>query len=206
MKNKILTIGIQGGCGSFNEQAINYYIEKENVQNYKIKYLYTSEKVLKALTKNKIDRGQFAIQNSLSGIVNESLLAMSKYNFKILDRFDITIAHTLMIRADANFKEIDTIMTHPQVLGQCKNTLATKYPHLKLTSGTDDLIEHATVAKHLSQKKLPKNIATLGGKILAKIYNLKIIDTNLQDAKENYTTFLLVKKAGRIKAHERGYH
>lgn len=198
MKNKILIIGIQGGRGSFNEQALDYYVKREGITNYRIKYLHTSEKVLKALSKNQIDRGQFAIHNSIGGIVGESIEAMGRYNFKIVDQFAIKIAHALMIRSDAKVSDITKIMTHPQVLAQCVSTLAEKYSKLKQTSGKGDLVDHAKVAKLLGDKRLPKSIATMGSKILAQIYNLKVVEDNLQDAKENYTTFLLVKKADKL--------
>jgi len=57
------------------------------------------------------------------------------------------------------------------------------------------LIDQAIVTKYLSAGKLPKNMATMGSKILARIYNLKIVEDNLQDSKENYTGFLLVSRA-----------
>ncbi|MDP3988257.1 MAG: prephenate dehydrogenase/arogenate dehydrogenase family protein [Candidatus Levybacteria bacterium] len=191
---KFLTFGIQGGRGSFNEEAVMHHIKYSNIKNYKIKYLYTSEKVLKALHVGEIDRGQFAIHNSVGGIVGESIEAMAKYKFKITEEFAIKISHALMIRKDADFLKVDIIMSHPQSLAQCKDTLSKKYPHLSQTSGQKELIDHAVVAKHLSQGKLPKNIATMGSKILAKIYDLKIIEDNLQDAKENYTSFLQVAR------------
>ena len=49
-----------------------------------------------------------------------------------------------MIREYAEYADIDTIMTHPQVLAQCKNNLALKYPSLKLTSGTGKFIDHVS--------------------------------------------------------------
>lgn len=189
------TFGIQGGKGSFNEEALQYYIKKENIKKNKIKYLYTSENVMRALHKGDIDRGQFAIHNSAGGIVGESIQAMANYKFKIIEEFAINISHALMIRVDAKFSEISTIMTHPQVLAQCRQTLSKKYPHLKQISGKKALVDQSMVAKYLSLRKLPKNIATVGGKILAKIYNLQIVESNLQDTKENYTSFLQV---GRI--------
>ncbi len=194
MVKKIINIGIQGGRGSFNEKAIHVYINKSKIADYKIKYLYTSEKVLKALNNSKIDIGQFAIQNSIGGIVNESIQAMSKYTFKIVDQFAIEIAHALMIRQDSDISEIDTIMTHPQVLSQCKNNLDEKYPFLNKISGEGDLVDHSNVAKHLSKNMLPKNIATMGSNILTEIYGLKIIEDNLQDRKDNLATFLIVTK------------
>lgn len=189
-----LTFGIQGGKGSFNEEAILYYLSRSGISNYKIKYLYTSENVLAALHKGEIDRGQFAIHNSVGGIVEESIQAMARYKFNIIDQFAIKISHALMIRKDADFSEVTTIMSHPQVFAQCKDTLLKKYPHLKQTSGEGELIDHAMVAKHLSEGKLPKHTATMGSKVLADLYNFKVVEDNLQDAKENYTSFLHVSR------------
>lgn len=189
-----ITFGIQGGKGSFNEEAIMYFLRRAGISNYKIKYLYTSENVLKSLHKGEIDRGQFAIQNTLGGIVKESIQAMARYKFKIVDQYAIKISHALMVRKDADFSQITTIMSHPQVFAQCKNTLIKKYPHFKLVSGEGKLIDQAMVAKQLSERKLPKHIATMGSKVLAEQYDLKIIEDNLQDTKENYTTFLQVER------------
>lgn len=191
---KSITFGIQGGKGSFNEKAVYTYTEREGIKNFKIKYLYTSENVLKELEKKKIDFGQFAIHNSIGGIVGESIQAMAKYKFKIIDEFAIKIAHALMIRSDAKMSDITTIMSHPQVLAQCKKTLAKKYPKLRQASGKGKFIDHALVAKYLSLKKLPRNTAVMGSNILAELYNLKMVEDNLQDAKENYTSFLIVSR------------
>lgn len=192
---KYLTFGIQGGRGSFNEEAIQYYLKKEGIKKFKVKYLYTSENVLKSLHTGDIDRGLFAIHNSVGGVVVESIYAMADYKFKIIEEFAIKIAHALMIRKDTKLSDITTIMTHPQVFAQCKSTLARKYPNLKQTSGQKELIDHAVVAKYLSENKLPKNIAVMGSKVLAQLYNLQIIEDNLQDAKENYTSFLMAARA-----------
>jgi prephenate dehydrogenase len=189
-----LTIGIQGGKGSFNEEAVMYWLERSGIKRYYIKYLYTSEKVLAALHGGEIDKGQFAIHNSVGGIVGESVEAMANYKFAIDEEFAIKIAHALMIRPDADYDEVTTVMAHPQVFAQCQRTLPEKYPHLKLTSGSGELIDHANVAKQLGAKKLPKHVATMGSKVLAELYGLTIIEDNLQDAQENYTSFLLVSR------------
>ncbi len=189
-----ITFGIQGGMGSFNEKAINQYLSSTNITKYKIKYLYTSENVLKALHKGEIDFGQFAIHNSIGGIVGESVHAMAKYKFKIIKEFAIQISHALMTRRDVDFDKIKTIMTHPQVLAQCSGNLAKKYKHLIQTSGRGIMIDHATVAKRLSEGKLDKSIAVMGSDILAKIYDLKIVENNLQDLQNNFTSFLIVSR------------
>lgn len=189
-----LTIGIQGGKGSFNEEAVLYWLQRSGIKQYRINYLYTSENVLDALHKGEIDHGQFAIHNSVGGIVNESVAAMAKYKFTIIEEFGITISHTLMIRPDVKLSDIREVMSHPQVFAQCKNTLNNKYPQLKLTSGEGELIDHANVAKHLAANELPKTTAVMGSKVLADIYDLSIVETNLQDAADNYTSFLMVRR------------
>jgi len=191
---KKIIYGIQGGKGSFNEEALIYYARKEGIKEYDTNYLYTSENVMIALERKQIDRGQFAIHNSAGGMVEESLQAMASHKFMISGQFSIKISHALMIRPDADLSEIDTIMTHPQVLSQCRRSLAGKYPHLKQTSGEGELIDHALAAKNLAAGKLPKNIAIMGSKAISRIYRLKIIEDNLQDLKENYTTFLQVAR------------
>ena len=114
---------------------------------------------------------------------------MADYKFDIVEEFAIKISHALMIRKDSVLDTVDTIMSHPQVLKQCKNNLAQRYGNLKLISGEGELIDHAMVAKKLSEGNISSNIATMGSKVLAKIYNLKVVEDNLQDAKDNFTSF-----------------
>ncbi len=190
---KQLTIGIQGGRGSFNEEAVLMYLQHNNVPNTALKYLYTTEHVLKALNENEIDQGQFAIHNSLGGIVHESIRAMGKYNYELVTDYQLKIEHALMIRKDSQIEDIDTIMAHPQVFKQCSETLKQKYPKLKQVVGEGELIDHAKVAEQLSQKTIPANVAVMGSAVLAQVYGLKLIENGLQDNQNNYTTFLLVK-------------
>ena len=189
-----LVVGIQGGRGSFNEEAATYYVRRSGIESYEFRYLYTTQNVLQALHEGQVDRGQFAIHNSTGGIVEESIEAMAKHKFRIVEQFAIKIAHALMIRPEMTLENVDTVMTHPQVLRQCKRSLAEKYSRLKLTSGEGELIDHANVAQHLSEGTLPGNIATMGSKVLAELYGLKIVEDNLQDLQENYTSFLWVER------------
>ncbi|EKE14630.1 MAG: arogenate dehydrogenase 2 [uncultured bacterium] len=192
-KKKII-IGIQGGKGSFNEEAVLFYVKKNNIKKFQIKYLYTSEKVLRNLHEGNIDYGLFAIQNAVGGVVDESTHAMAKYKFKIVDEFQILICHCLMKRKDVDLINIKTIMAHSQNLRQCKDNLAKKYFNLKQISGQGDLLDTAKCAEALVKNKIDKNIAILGAKILSSIYNLEMIEENLQDSKNNLTTFFLVSR------------
>lgn len=194
INRKKIVFGIQGGKGSFNEEAILFYIKKNKIKKFQIKYLFTSEKVLKNLHEGNIDYGLFAIQNAVGGVVDESTHAMAKYKFKIVKEFQILVRHFLMKRKDTPIGEIKTIMAHPQNFRQCQNSLNKKYPNTKLISGQGDLLDTAKCAEALAKNNIDKNTAILGPKILAEIYDLEIIDENLQDSKNNLTTFFLVSR------------
>lgn len=189
------TFGIQGGAGSFNEEAVRFFIRENQVADYKIEYLYTSENVLAAVARGEIMRGQCAVYNSAGGWVDETINALKKADIAIVDEFEIKIAHALMIRPDQEFSKIDTIMCHPQVFAQCKDTLARQYPHLKQVSGTGEFIDNAKTAEALSTRQLPDTVAVMGSKALAEIYGLVVLEDNLQDLKDNFTRFLHVVRA-----------
>jgi|LakMenEpi03Aug12_release.lakeMendotaPanAssembly.Ray.scaffolds.fasta_scaffold00063_125 prephenate dehydratase len=186
--SKELVYGIQGGKGSFNEEAVNSFFAKENIKNAKTKYLYTSENVLRSLNRGDIDFGVFAVGST------ESIQAMSKYKFKIVDELFIPIKYCLMKKSGTDYKDIDTIIAHPQSLKECSISLHKNYPKLKLISGEGNLIDVANAAKSLYNGALKNNIAILGSKILADIYNFDIVAKDLQDNDENLTTFLIVKR------------
>ena len=194
--NDRIVVGIQGGRGSFNEEAARHYMSRTPDVPFELVYLHTTERVLRGLHEGTIDRGLFAIHNSVGGMVGESVRAMARYRFDIVEEFAIKIAHALMMSSSADLSDIDTVMTHPQVLAQSRTTLSKKYPNLRQTSGDGDLIDHAKVAELLANGGLPANIATMGSSVLADIHGLRVIEDNLQDLDENYTSFLWVQRPG----------
>ena len=99
-----------------------------------------------------------------------------------------------MKRKDIQFADIKAIMAHDQVFKQCHTTLKQKYPQLVQKTGEGDYIDTAKAAEGLMLGIIPKYRAILGPRILADMYNLDIIDENLQDTKENPTTFFMVKR------------
>lgn len=186
-----LTIGIQGGEGSFNEEAILDYVSKNEIKSYEIVYLYTTPKVLEALHRGDVDMSLFAIQNSVGGLVEESVRAMADYKFHIVEEVNILVRHFLMKKEGA---EINTIMAHPQVFKQCVQTLKEKYSSFQLKSGEEDMVDTARIAKSLSGGEIDESMAILGPKRLSELYNFEIVAEDLQDDEENYTTFLLVSR------------
>jgi prephenate dehydratase len=146
--------------------------------------------VLKALEEGKIDFGISAIENSLGGLVWETINALSEFNCRIIDNFAIVINHVLLGVPGGTIDSIDTIMSHPQALAQTRGTLARDYPDKKQVSGEGILVDQATAAAALAEGKLPPSTAVIASRVCAELFDLRILAEGLQDMDENLTTFL----------------
>jgi len=61
-------------------------------------------------------------------------------------------------------------------------------------SGEGDLIDHAKVAELLASGTIAATTATAGSAVLAEVYGLDVVERNLQDSDNTFTTFLLVRR------------
>ena len=70
-------IGLQGGKGSFSEEAAELFAKNHGLENFILEYLISSENVLASLENNKIDFGILAMENAQGGVVIESVNALA---------------------------------------------------------------------------------------------------------------------------------
>lgn len=98
------------------------------------------------------------------------------------------VDYLVMAIENQSLKDIKEVWSHSMVINQCHAFLR-KFPHIKLIEESDT----AEVAR-LIQKKQLKGIAAIASRKAAEIYNLKIIESNIQTNKENYTRFFILNK------------
>ena len=195
--NANLRIGIQGGAGSFNHQALELGMRRQRIQDYELVFLFTTEAVLSALQAGEVDRGQFALYNSIGGPVKETIEGIGRFAFKVLDWYSIPVAHALICKKGVELAQIRTILTHPQVFKQCEGNLRKHYDRIEQKRGEGEMIDPARVAQALRDDELPDDHATLSCRALSDVYGLKILATDLQDRSDNATTFLYVTRGNR---------
>ncbi|MCK5413546.1 MAG: prephenate dehydratase [Candidatus Pacebacteria bacterium] len=184
---KEITIGISGNVGSFSEEAANYYCQKNNIENYKLKYLINVKNTLESLTEKKIDKAIFPIENSNGGIVIEAIYAISNYNFDIEKIFEIDVQHCLLVQRGIDVSDIKKIASHPQALKQCRMYIKQKLPNTELQEYSDT----ASAAKDLCNNELTSDTAVIAPKICKKLYDLDILEEGIPDLKFNFTTFVV---------------
>jgi len=105
----------------------------------------------------------------------------------------LDIEHVMMKRSDTDESTITQLMWHPQVFLQCRDTLASRYPHLPQVLWEWKYLDTAYCAQALAKGIIDPCTAIVWPKHLAEICDLIIIDRWLQDFTENITTFLLIE-------------
>lgn len=195
-KDKTIKIGIQWGKGSFNEIAIQDFLEKNREiwagKNTEIIYLYATHMVLESLNNGSIDIWIFAIANSIGWLVGETLDVLGNYRWKLITTHEIEIQHSLLIHPDIDISYITEIMWHDQAIRQCIKHLETDFPWITYKAGSWELTDNAAIARAVGNGNLPKNTGSIGHRSLADIYGLKVAKENLQDRDDNRTTFCIV--------------
>ena len=84
-------------------------------------------------------------------------------------------------------KILKDVYSHAQALSQSSN-------YIKKNNLTEQVrADTAGSAKYVSESK-DKTKAAIASNLSAEIYNLEIIDKDIQDNKENFTRFLLMGK------------
>ncbi|YCJ91634.1 MAG: prephenate dehydratase [Candidatus Karelsulcia muelleri] len=178
-------IAIQGIKGCFHELATKKFFKKEP---YKLVECKTFKKLINVVVTKKAEIGVIAIENSLVGVIIENYNLIKNFKLKIIGEIYFPINQNLMILKQNDIKNIKQIISHPMALLQCKKYLS-KYKNLKITEYAD-----TAEAAFFIYKKKKKNIAAIASKEAARVYNLKIIDKNIQTVKKNYTRFFVIQK------------
>ena len=186
----MIKIGIQGGKGSFSEEAADQFINNHGLDNATIIYLISSEAVLSSVENNKVDYGIIAMENAQGGVVIESVKALAKYRCEILEMFHITVTQNLLALKGTHLGDITEIHSHQQALRQCKDYLSDHFWTRPLIEEDDT----AEAARRLSKGKLIKTAAVIGNRACADLYNLEILKESIHDLKNNLTLFIGIKK------------
>ena len=110
-----------------------------------------------------------------------------KYRLNIYQEKFYPIHHHLLGLPGTKIEDVKNVFSHAQGLSQCSN-------FIKKNNFVENVrADTAGSAKYVSESK-NKNEAAIASKQSAKIYNLDILASNIEDEKENVTRFLLMGK------------
>ena len=127
------------------------------------------------------------IENSLAGRVADIHYLIPKYKLQIHAEHFQKVAHNLLGIKGSKIKDIKTVRSHAQALGQSQKFITEN----KLTPIIS--ADTAGSAKFIS-KKNNKEEGAIASDLAAKIYNLDILKKNVEDESGNVTRFFVMGK------------
>ena len=177
-----IKIAFQGELGAYSHIAIN-----EIFKNPEIKTCSTFEETFKVAFDDEEYKVVIPLENSLAGRVADIHYLLPKYKLQIHAEHFQRVEHNLLVKKDAEIKDIKFVRSHAQAIGQCQKIIMENNYKTIISADT------AGSAKELADGK-DKSIAAIASKLSAEIYKLKILKENIEDEKGNVTRFLIMGK------------
>ena len=156
------------------------------------KFLFTPtiKKIFKAIHANEAEYGVVPIENSMTGIVQETLDAILDYPLRVVGSRTLAIHHQLLGRTK-DLEQIKIIRSKIQPLGQCREYLANNFPNV--------ILEPQESSTRAIMATVDPSVAFIGSAKAAKEYGLMVLAENIEDSKHNETEFYVIAKGDRPK-------
>jgi len=182
-------VGYLGPEGTFSEEALLASAASGAVEPVPLATIYDA---VVRLRQGELEWAIVPIENSLDGSVSVTLdlLAREHSALQIVAEALLRIRHSLIASEHVELRAIETVLSHPQVPGQCERFLRSELPHARImpASSTAEAVRVIVEQRVRSQ-------AALGTSLAATIYGGTILREDVQDSEDNETRFVWLAQA-----------
>jgi prephenate dehydratase len=130
------------------------------------------------------------IENTLAGSVHENYDHLLQFDFPIVAETSLRIVHNLIAPPDIRFRDVRRVFSHPVALNQCLDFF-TKNPQVEKVPFYDT----AGSVKMIMEERLT-DAAGIASALTAEIYGGSILKRSIEDDRQNFTRFFLLRPAG----------
>ena len=176
-----MKIAYQGIAGSYSESCA-----KEKYPNCETIPCKTFDECFEKANSDNSVKAIIPESNKTTGNIGVEYLIF-KYRLNIFAEHFFPINHNLLGLPGSKVSDIKDVYSHAQALSQ--SSIFIKKNKLNENVRADT----AGSAKYISEAK-DKSKGAISSKLSADIYNLQILDSNIQDEKKNVTRFLIMQK------------
>ena len=148
------------------------------------KPLLTIPEVFMSVEKGNHHLGVVPIENSTEGVVNETLDQFVDTKLQICGEVYLEISHDLISRSGQTY-DIEIIYTHPHAHGQCRGWLQRHLPHIPV-------LEVSSTGLAAQKAAHNPNSAAIASSFAASLYDLRVVESRIEDHRENATHFFIV--------------
>lgn len=178
-------VGYLGPQGTFTEEALLAGLADDAADPVAFE---TIHETAMAVRSGAVEWAILPIENSLDGSVTVTLdlLADNAQELQIVGEALLAVRHALIASAPITPEEIETVLTHPQVPGQCRSFLREQMPNAQVqpASSTADAVR-IVAGSDPAQRR-----AAIGTVLAAELYGGLVLRTEIQDRDDNLTRFI----------------
>ena len=145
------------------------------------------EDAFEAVRTGRAKLAMIPIENSVAGRVAEPHQLIPHAELHIIGEHFQRVEHHLLVVPGATLKTLKTVQSHVQALDQCRKS--TKALGLKRVVGADTAGSAAEIAKAGDVTR-----AAIASELAGKIYGLKSLKRNIEDAEHNTTRFVVLSR------------
>lgn len=183
-------VACQGVEGSFSHQAADQFFANPDIQ-----FFEQFEDVFRAVEAGEVEYGILPIENSTAGSVIPVYDLMRKHNFYIIKDTKVLVRHNLLTAMECSMEDITDVYSHPQALSQCQELLE-QYPGIRVHEYSNT----AAAAKFVAKERNTR-IAAIASAKCAELYNLHLLQKDIQDVSGNATRFICISKTPGFSEH-----
>ena len=182
-----MKVAFQGIQGAYSEMALNEHFGKD-VETISCD---SFDDVFDMVNQGEVTFGFIPVENTIAGTVVENYdLLFANEVFVIAEAY-LPIKHALLAKKGARLEDIKEAFSHPHALKQCKVYLKSK--NIRMAPTYDTAGAAQTVA---SGDRL--DCAAIASERCAEIYNMAILERNIQTNNSNTTRFFVIAKKENV--------
>ena len=183
--DKTLKIAIQGGEGSFHDQAAREFFEGYQLE---LNCCTTFEDLFDRVREHEADVAVMAIENTVAGSLLPNYALLRDSGFKIAGEIYIRVSQHLMALPGQKIEDIKEVYSHYMAIAQTRKFFK-QHPHIKLIEAEDTALS----AKQVSINGKTGNGA-IASRMAAEMYGLEILKEEIETNQKNFTRFLVLYK------------
>ncbi len=189
---KPLRVAFLGPVATFTHQAC--------IQHFGLSAEFAPKKdiadVFDDVEKGRAVFGVVPIENSTEGVVSHTLDMFVRSNLRIYAEVMLEISLALLNKS-GRLSDIAKICSHPHAIAQCKDWVKGNLPNALVF----DVSSTALAAQMAAEDPSTAAVASIAA---ASLYDLRVIEKNIEDSPNNFTRFLVIgkdvaKRTGRDK-------
>jgi len=187
-------VGYLGPEGTFSEEALLASAVAGAVEPVPLATIYDT---VMALRHGELEWAVVPIENSLEGSISVTLdlLAGEASDVEIVGEALLRVRHSLIAAEPLELAEIHTVLTHPQVPGQCTLFLRGELPRARILPATSTAEAVRIVVRERGADSEHHGRAALGTLLAAEIYGGTVLREGVEDRDDNETRFVWLARA-----------